>query len=85
VNKSEIRPEEAKANLRREAYSRSYNHPNTRSVVAPEEDLFPGLAYVAIAGVAGSLVARQSKFAIAHCPHFVVSVIIILCFIAYVS
>ncbi|KAG0297812.1 hypothetical protein BGZ96_004742 [Linnemannia gamsii] len=59
VNRSEIRPEEAKSNFRREAYSRSYNHANTRSVIAPEEDLFPGVAYVAIAGLTGFLVARQ--------------------------
>ncbi|KAF9147292.1 hypothetical protein BG015_011093, partial [Linnemannia schmuckeri] len=49
ADKPEIKPEEAKSNLRREAYSRSYNHANARSVIAPEEDLFPGLAYVAIA------------------------------------
>ncbi|KAF8946732.1 hypothetical protein BGZ47_011558 [Haplosporangium gracile] len=59
VDKSEIKPEEAKSNLRREAYSQSYNHANTRSVIAPEEHLLPGLAYVAIAGLTGSFVARQ--------------------------
>ncbi|KAF9543937.1 hypothetical protein EC957_000302 [Mortierella hygrophila] len=59
ADKSEIKPEEVKAKFRREANSRNHNHANTRSIVAPEEDLFPGLAYVAIAGLTGSLAARQ--------------------------
>lgn len=59
MDKSEIKPEEVKSKFRREAYSRSHNHANTRSIVAPEEDLFPGLAYVAIAGLTGSFAARQ--------------------------
>ncbi|OAQ27952.1 hypothetical protein K457DRAFT_126999 [Linnemannia elongata AG-77] len=59
VDKSEIKPEEVKSKFRREANSRSPNHTNTRSVLAPEEDLFPGIAYVAIAGLTGSLAARQ--------------------------
>lgn len=59
MDKSEINPEEVKSKFRREAYSRSHNHANTRSVVAPEEDLFPGLAYVAIAGLTGSFAARK--------------------------
>ncbi|KAG0275840.1 hypothetical protein BGZ95_008329, partial [Linnemannia exigua] len=61
VNQSETHPEEAKSNLRREAYTRSYNHANTRSVIAPEEELLPGLAYVALAGLTGSLVARNGS------------------------
>ncbi|KAG9065281.1 hypothetical protein KI688_002605 [Linnemannia hyalina] len=59
ADKSEIKPEEVKSKFRREANSRNHNHANTRSVIAPEEDLFPGLAYVAIAGLTGSLAARQ--------------------------
>ncbi|KAF9119961.1 hypothetical protein BGX30_003479 [Mortierella sp. GBA39] len=61
ADKSEIKPEEVKAKFRREANSRNHNHANARSVIAPEEDLFPGLAYVAIAGLTGSLAARQGS------------------------
>jgi len=32
-----------------------------RSLISQEEELLPGLLYVALAGVTGSLVARQSK------------------------
>ncbi|KAG0217259.1 hypothetical protein BGX33_011018 [Mortierella sp. NVP41] len=60
-NRSDIHPEQAKTNFRGEAYSRTHSHANSRSVVAPEEELFPGLAYVALAGLTGSLVARKGS------------------------
>ncbi|KAF9119627.1 hypothetical protein BGW39_000163, partial [Mortierella sp. 14UC] len=61
VNQSELHPENVKTNFRREGYSSGHNHANSRSAVAPEEDLFPGLAYVALAGLTGSLAARNGS------------------------
>ena len=40
-----------------------HRFPNRHSLVANEEELLPGLLYVALAGLSGSLVVRQSKFA----------------------
>jgi len=75
VNRSEIHPEEAKTNIRGgETHSKSYRHANTRSsVIAPEEELFPGLAYVALAGLTGSLIARKGKKKFFHHLYFFLS------------
>ncbi|KAF9941672.1 hypothetical protein BGZ67_004245 [Mortierella alpina] len=39
--------------------SSDHGHPRHREMVAAEEDLMPGLAYVALAGLTGSVIARQ--------------------------